>query len=506
MALGPAAPSQVARETILQLAARRLPPTPQNYGRLYREICGGDAGPAWPRLVRDIVREWERSQVGITQARKREQLEQALAVEDGDDERLRERLAELIAAWRERAAAVDAGVGLPADLVAKTLDYAVVQRLGHSPAVQEEAKHLAQRAREATSVGALLELGAPMKQFFFRLQLAGDDFEALQSGLLGLLRLLTDNVAELLGDDRWMKGQVALVQRLIGQPLDREMLASAQKALKELAFKQAMRKAGLDEAKTALKSMVALFVDRLAAVGASTREFHERLGSYARRIAETDDIAALGSLVGELLRDARAAEADMLRVSAELEDARRHSSDHEERIRVLERELEHACSQARVDKLTGALNRRGLEQAWAAETSRAKRLGSPLCLAMLDIDNFKALNDRVGHQAGDRALVHLAGVVGRSLRPSDTIARFGGEEFVLLLPHTPLEEAMAVMTRLQRELTRRFFLHNNERLLVTFSAGLTAWRSGEPQEAALERADSALYEAKRAGKNRVCAG
>jgi diguanylate cyclase len=125
---------------------------------------------------------------------------------------------------------------------------------------------------------------------------------------------------------------------------------------------------------------------------------------------------------------------------------------------------------------------------------------------MLDIDNFKALNDRVGHQAGDRALVHLAGVVGRSLRPSDTIARFGGEEFVLLLPHTPLEEAMAVMTRLQRELTRRFFLHNNERLLVTFSAGLTAWRSGEPQEAALERADSALYEAKRAGKNRVCAG
>ena len=101
--------------------------------------------------------------------------------------------------------------------------------------------------------------------------------------------------------------------------------------------------------------------------------------------------------------------------------------------------------------------------------------------------------------------MHLTKVMRLGLRPSDVVARYGGEEFVLVLPHTPVDEAVAVVTRLQRELTRRFFLHNNERVLVTFSGGVTQWRPGEPREHAMERADRALYDAKRTGKNRVIA-
>ena len=151
------------------------------------------------------------------------------------------------------------------------------------------------------------------------------------------------------------------------------------------------------------------------------------------------------------------------------------------------------------------LNRRGLEDAYQREAARAERTGAPLCVGLLDVDNFKLLNDTHGHQTGDEALQHLVRVTKRTMRPSDVLARYGGEEFMLLLPDTRQDEAIEVMVRLQRNLTKAFFLHNNERVLITFSAGVTLRRGGEPQASAIDRADRALYKAKRSGKNRVCA-
>jgi diguanylate cyclase len=90
------------------------------------------------------------------------------------------------------------------------------------------------------------------------------------------------------------------------------------------------------------------------------------------------------------------------------------------------------------------------------------------------------------------------------LRPVDHIARFGGEEFVLLLPGTPVDEAQQVLTRLQRRLSASLFMHEGKEVFVTFSAGVTAWRPGEEVDQAVARADEGLYEAKRTGKNRTC--
>ncbi|MCX7170093.1 MAG: GGDEF domain-containing protein, partial [Proteobacteria bacterium] len=103
------------------------------------------------------------------------------------------------------------------------------------------------------------------------------------------------------------------------------------------------------------------------------------------------------------------------------------------------------------------------------------------------------------------ALVHLANVTRETIRPQDTLARYGGEEFVVLLPETPLEEGVMAITRLQRELTRKFFLNKNEKMLITFSAGVAEMGKEEPANIALKRADDAMYLAKRAGKNRVVA-
>ena len=158
------------------------------------------------------------------------------------------------------------------------------------------------------------------------------------------------------------------------------------------------------------------------------------------------------------------------------------------------------------DSLTQIANRRGLQQAFEVEREKLDREGGELALGLLDIDNFKRLNDSLGHAAGDQALKALADHVKDSLRPVDLVARYGGEEFVVVLPGTPVEEAQQVLTRLQRTLSQSLFMHESEQVFVTFSAGVTAYRAGERIEQALERADEALYEAKRGGKNRTCVG
>jgi diguanylate cyclase len=105
--------------------------------------------------------------------------------------------------------------------------------------------------------------------------------------------------------------------------------------------------------------------------------------------------------------------------------------------------------------------------------------------------------------AGDAALKHLVKVVRETLRSMDVIARFGGEEFLILLPETTVDAAAAAMVRVQRELTRHFFLHDNEKMLITFSCGVALRVQNEEQASLMARADKAMYQAKNSGKNRV---
>ena len=131
------------------------------------------------------------------------------------------------------------------------------------------------------------------------------------------------------------------------------------------------------------------------------------------------------------------------------------------------------------------------------------RSKAPLCVGLLDIDNFKHLNDILGHSAGDDALIHLINVIKESLRPTDSVARYGGEEFIIVLPGIDIEEAAATLERLQRKLTKKIFLYKNDHILITFSAGVAQRAPKESQQDVLGRADKAMYQAKKAGKNRV---
>jgi diguanylate cyclase len=381
----------------------------------------------------------------------------------------------------------------------------VVSQLGHAPDLAQEAGALALAARAAAGRDATEKLTASLRQFWFRLEVRGGENAELHQGLLRLLRLLIDNTHDLLGEDQWLRGQVAMLQEIVTRPLDLGAIAEAEKRLKEVIYKQSTLRQSLHDAKAALKQLITSFIGRLGELSESTGGYHTRLEGYAHKIRQADDIGQLNVVLEDLLEDTRSAQLDAVRTRDELLAARRQVESAELKVRELESELDKVSGLVQEDQLTGVLNRRGLEDAYEREAARAERNGTPLCVGLLDVDNFKQLNDTLGHQAGDEALQHLVRVIERTMRPSDVLARYGGEEFMLLLPETAQDEAVEVMVRLQRNLTKAFFLHDNERVLITFSAGVALRREAEPQAAIVERADKALYQAKRTGKNRVCA-
>lgn len=568
-------PSDIARETLRQLAMRRTPPTPDNYRALYHEIAGtaavesfpekslktiaaalprdtaeqsrfarqieaavgerswdglkaalgevfarvGAEPHGWAALIRDLLTQIETRHAGLTAAKKREALDHVLTA-SGTPDVLYKRMQSLLRTWSrapgaaaaeaatEEAAAAEGDTKPSAEmleLVAQLLENAIGALLLDTPDFAEEAAEVAADVRAARSAEQVAAATAKLKKFSYRLQFVAEDQAELKAALLHLLQLIVENIDELVIDDQWMHGQVAIVSELVSQPLNLRRLDDVERRLKDLIVKQSTLKKSLNDARERIKTMLATFVDRLGDFTETTGDYHDKIARCADKISKANDITELSNVLDEVMRETRAIQLNAQRSHDELIDLKRRVEESDKEVARLQNELSQASEMVRHDPLTGALNRKGMDEAVDREVARARRHGDNLCIALLDVDNFKKLNDSLGHQAGDDALVHLARVTRETIRPQDTLARYGGEEFVVLLPDTAIDDAVTAMVRVQRELTKRFFLHKNDKVLITFSCGVAGVAADEPAAGAIARADAAMYLAKRAGKNRVIA-
>jgi len=596
-------PIEIARQTLMQLAARKTQPTPDNFRKVYDEIAGiksvdtsvelgktlekvlQDAGkkspkyrlvaqavaplvanqdwakleeqlrklfPAgdsevataevnWSVLIRTLVRQLEVSHKGVTLTRKKEGLSRVLTNFASDPDVLGQKIQALVSSWglgappESHASATNEGPAIAdlntieskpvssvidakplaiedsqikfevhwREMLLRAFELVIIPYLESVPESEKKAKSLLAQMRQTSNDQAVARYSEEMKPLLLTLEMQRDMQKRIHDSLLELLKLVVASMGELVVEDKWLHGQTMMISEIVSKPLNINTLYDAESSLKELVYKQSHIKPALTEARETLKKMVTTFVERLVEMTDSTSDYQEKIENYQKKLSSTEDIGELNSLLTHILEDTRTIGVSVQRTRDEFQTSQKKAAEAEQRVHELTAELDHISEVAHQDYLTGTLNRRGMDEALEREFSRADRHDTILCIALMDIDHFKKLNDSLGHTAGDQALVHFTNVIKGVLRSTDVLARYGGEEFIIILPVTPQEEAIHVVTRVQRELTKNYFMNRNERVLITFSAGVAERKPGETPESLIPRADAALYQAKNTGRNQV---
>ena len=501
----------------------------------------------WSDLVNRLTHGLERGSRLWTAARKKDSLERVLAGSRSDSRRLRERLRHLLGAWESEsdepgidtvsgtldeaaraaapstasAAQPSALESMPTPAPAGAGDWVpLVQDLERTVRValpegevraEELAQALQQLSARVAESGATPDLLAQAEELCQRARRLLAHRQHLLDELGKLCVELTQGLTELAEDDSWARGQCEMLQLRLSEGLNVRSVRAASDLLANARKRQALLRTERNQARDALKELIQGMLCELGEFSEHTGRFHANVGRHAEAISKAESLGSLADVVREMLHDSSEVQAMVSQTQSRLQAEQARAGAMQLRVRELEGELRRLSDEVSTDALTQVANRRGLAQAFDVERARLQRArteGKPcgLAVGLIDIDNFKKLNDTLGHAAGDVALQKLAQQVREQLRPLDTVARFGGEEFVVLLPDIDTAEAQSVLTRLQRKLSASLFMHDNKEVFVTFSAGVTALREAEPLESALERADEALYEAKRTGKNRTCIG
>lgn len=493
-------------------------------------------GAALADLIDRIARGVQQGGRQWTVARKKDSLARVLSSTRSDPRRLQQRLGQLVHGWETDTPDVAATDSAPLDeprTEPSQLDAPAVETLRLDAASPGDAAEW-QRMIGSLSGTVLQALppppgtGAELSEVLLDLtgRVFGDGPTSGQSSemeqlctranrvlqhrhhlidqLSGLCQQLTASLTDLAEDDSWAQGQVEAMTQEMAFGLTARSIRSVSDMLDRTRERQQALRVERGQARDALKQLIHQMLSEIGELGSQTGRFHESLDRYANVIEQADSLESLTGVVREMVSESRTVQTLVQQAQGRLQYEHARATDLSERVVELESELRRLSQEVSTDQLTQIANRRGLMNAFEAERARLERSGAPLSIGLLDVDNFKRLNDDLGHAAGDMALKSLAAAVSKALRPTDLVARYGGEEFVVLLPDTPLDEGEQILTRLQRSLTGSLFMHESRQVFVTFSAGVTAYRAGERIEVALERADEALYEAKRTGKNKTC--
>ncbi|MFQ5964547.1 MAG: GGDEF domain-containing protein [Candidatus Scalinduaceae bacterium] len=255
----------------------------------------------------------------------------------------------------------------------------------------------------------------------------------------------------------------------------------------------------LNKIRDNLQQTLLVVFNELAEISGQAKKYETSVSKSIDRLSENMSIQDIRNVLDEVIVVTK-------EIGKSGKAIQQRLKERTKKLEVLQKELEYTKTESLVDFLTGVANRKAFDEMLARSVSEDTSNDDNLCLMMIDIDNFKRFNDKHGHMVGDEVLKFVARNIKKIVRGNDFIARFGGEEFALILSETTLQGAKTVAENIRKsfaksELERK---GKSEKLgTITVSIGVTHYRPGESLEKFIKRSDKALYFAKKAGKNRV---
>ncbi len=257
--------------------------------------------------------------------------------------------------------------------------------------------------------------------------------------------------------------------------------------------------AAVNKLSESVKEIIVEFLSKSNAEGEGLSAYAQMLSEFTSQVESVDDIADIKHLVTDLLDETKRRETATQQMQATLETMALE-------MKRLRAEVSKLNSEATTDSLTKVNNRRAFDMEIENFISSAKANQKPLCMLLIDLDDFKKFNDKFGHTIGDKVLRFVATLLKNNIKGCDSVSRFAGEQFSILLPDTAYKGAMILAEKIRDKLSKQTLSDSAEKIelgTVTASFGVAPYQYGESSEQLIRRADRCMHEAKRAGKNRV---
>ncbi len=311
-----------------------------------------------------------------------------------------------------------------------------------------------------------------------------------------LLVAFSDGVFKLLGEQDILAKKLNDLQKVLKKSIRYKPPAGLAKEIQDYFVRAKLEKIFLITEKTELKQIIIDLTLSLKKMIGSSGGYSDSMDNHIGKIQKTDSISEIKAIKDRLIVELRAIKHETTELNKELEAYRKSTQELKLRLEQLE-------SDALIDPLTNSYNRNAFNMKIRQTLNEFNRHKDPMALMFIDIDHFKKFNDNYGHTIGDRVLESVASSIESSIRNSDSLYRFGGEEFVVLLHKCDETQSQRVAEKVRMQVEKDYYIDGDRQLKVTISVGVANFKEGESMDQLVDRADQAMYASKNGGRNRV---